>query len=71
MREDPNISTEMLFGDEANYYVNGEVNGQNLCYWSNGSPHWMSPTKVQGDDNVMLWSGILGDIIKGPFSWES
>ena len=30
VNEDPNFSTKILFTDEANFYVNGEVNRQNL-----------------------------------------
>jgi len=60
-------SSGILFTDEANFYVNGEVNRQNLRYWSNASPHWMSPTKMQGAGKLMVWAGIWGDRIIGPF----
>ena len=32
VNEDPNFSIKILFTDEANFYVNGKVNRQNLRY---------------------------------------
>ena len=46
VNEDPSFSTKILFTDEANFYVNGEVNRQNLRYCSNENPKWLSPTKM-------------------------
>ena len=66
VNEDPNFSTKILFTDEANFYVNGEVNRQNLRYWSNENPKWLSPTKMQGAGKLMVWAGIWGDRIIGP-----
>ena len=56
-----------MFTDEANFYVNGEVNRQNLRYWSNANPHWMSPTKMQGAGKLMVWARIWGDRSIGSF----
>jgi hypothetical protein len=36
---DTDFSSGVLFTEEANFYVNGEVNRQNLCYWSDANPH--------------------------------
>jgi hypothetical protein len=43
-----------LFTEEANFYVNGEVNRQNVRYWSDANPHWMNPSKMQGAGKVMV-----------------
>ncbi|CAI9718975.1 Hypothetical predicted protein [Octopus vulgaris] len=43
------------YSDKATFYVNGEVNRQNLLYWSRGNPHWMDPSKQQGSKKVMVW----------------
>lgn len=59
-----NISTKILFTDEANFYVSGEVKWQSICYWSNANPHWM--TKMQGAGKLMVWARIWGDRITGP-----
>jgi hypothetical protein len=45
----------VLFNDEANFYVNGEVNRQNMRYC-------LSPTK-QGADRIIVWCGIYDNII--------
>lgn len=36
-----------MFSDEANFYVNGEVNRQNVRYWSDSNPHWFTDNKQQ------------------------
>ena len=56
----------ILFTDEANFYINGEVNRQNLRYWSDTNPYWMSPSKIQGAGKVVVWCGIWGNKIVGP-----
>ncbi|CAM1324679.1 Uncharacterised protein r2_g3343 [Pycnogonum litorale] len=66
VNEDANFPTKILFTDEANFYVNGEVNRQNLRYWSSENPKWLSPTKLQGAGKLMVWAGIWGDRIIGP-----
>ncbi|CAI9736238.1 Hypothetical predicted protein [Octopus vulgaris] len=43
------------YSDKATFYVNGEVNRQNLLYWSRGNPHWMDPSKQQGSKKLMVW----------------
>ena len=45
----------LLFSDEAMFYVNGEVNRQNLRYWSQDNQHWIDPSKQQGSQKVMVW----------------
>jgi hypothetical protein len=40
---DVNFPSAILFTDEANIYINGEVSCQDLRYWSDSSPRWMSP----------------------------
>ena len=66
VNEDKNFSTKILFTDEANFYVNGEANRQNLCYWSDENPRWLSPTKIKGAGKLMVWAGIWGNKIIGP-----
>jgi len=34
---DINFTSGILFTDKANFYVNGEVDHQNLCYWSDAN----------------------------------
>lgn len=68
MVENGNIDfADIAFGDEAMFYLNGHVNRHNCRYYSDSNPHWMEDSKVQNDPRVMVWCGILGDSIIGPF----
>jgi hypothetical protein len=49
-----NFQSGILFTDEANFYVNGEVDHQNPRYWSDSSPHWMSPSKMEGAGKLIV-----------------
>uniref|UniRef100_A0A669B5E7 DUF4817 domain-containing protein n=1 Tax=Oreochromis niloticus TaxID=8128 RepID=A0A669B5E7_ORENI len=67
LEQDPQFTQKILFSDEANFYVNGEVNKQNHRYWSDTNPHWMDHSKTVGTTKVMVWCGIWGTTIVGPF----
>jgi hypothetical protein len=66
LSDDPSFAAGNLFSDEANFYVHGEVNWQNMRYWSDSNPHWYEPTNVQGGEKVMVWCGIWDTKIIGP-----
>lgn len=67
LEESPTFSSNILFTDEANFYINGEINHQNWRYWSDSNPNWTDPSKMQGAGKVMVWCGIWGTRIIGPF----
>ncbi|KAL1281045.1 hypothetical protein QQF64_015645 [Cirrhinus molitorella] len=67
LEQDLQFTQKILFSDEANFYVNGEVNKQNHRYWSDTNPHWIDPSKTVGTKKVMVWCGIWGTKIVGPF----
>lgn len=69
--KDVNISSKILFIDEANLYVYGEVNQQKAQYWSNATTHWISQTKMEGTGKFMVCTKISGDRIIGPFTITS
>ena len=57
----------VLFSAEANFYVNEEVNKQNMRYWSQDNLHWISPyqTTRSGEDYGVVWpvaSTCLGTV---------
>lgn len=60
----------ILFSDEALFYVNGEVNKQNSRYWSENNPHWISDCKEQGGRKVMVWCGMFDTELLGPFFFD-
>jgi hypothetical protein len=69
--DNANFPSAILFTDEANFYVNGEVNGQNLRYWSDSSRRWTSPPNMQEAGKLMVWCGIWGNRIVGPVYFDS
>ncbi|KAG2462040.1 TDT nucleotidylexotransferase, partial [Polypterus senegalus] len=54
LEQDPQFTQKILFSDEANFYVNGEVNKQNHRYWSDTNPHWIDPSKTVGTKKFMV-----------------
>jgi hypothetical protein len=68
---DANFSSGILFADEANFYVNGEVNRQNVCYWSDTNLYRMNPSKMQCAGKIMMWCGIWGNKIVGPVFFDT
>ena len=71
LNENPRFTEDnMLFSDEAFFYLNGEVNRQNLRYWSQSNPHWMNASKQQGGQKVMVWCGLWKAHILGPFFFD-
>lgn len=49
-QRDPSFAQGILFSDEANSYVRGEVNRQNHRYWSDRNSHSTEPSKLVGKD---------------------
>jgi hypothetical protein len=49
------------------FFVNGEVNKQNHRYWSDTNPNWRHDCKGMGEVKVMVWCGIWGTHIIGPY----
>ncbi|KAG2459496.1 RPGF4 factor, partial [Polypterus senegalus] len=54
LEQDPQFTQKILFSDEANFYLNGEVNKQNHRYWSDTNPHWIDPSKTVGTKKLMV-----------------
>ncbi|KAJ8962857.1 hypothetical protein NQ318_001262 [Aromia moschata] len=48
----------ILFSDEATFFLNGHVNRQNTRYWSQENPHWMQEYHTQHPQKVNVWAGI-------------
>jgi hypothetical protein len=68
---DTNFQSGVLFTDEANFYVNEEVNHQNLHYWSDSNSHWTIPSKMQGAGKLVMWCGIWGNKIVVPVFFDT
>ena len=70
IEEEADFLSTVMFSDEANFYVTGEVNKQNLRYWSNENPHWYDPATQQGCDRAVVWCGMWNNHIIGPYFFE-
>ncbi|KAJ8936031.1 hypothetical protein NQ318_000692 [Aromia moschata] len=63
----------ILFSDEATFFLNGHVNRQNTRYWSQENPHWMQeyhtqhPQKLIMNLCVTLWTHCIGGVGPGPY----
>ena len=60
-----------MFSDEAYSYLNGEVNKQNLRYWSKENPHWFTAIKERGAKKIMAWVAVWEGHIFGPFFFDT
>jgi hypothetical protein len=69
--EDENFLEGVMFSDEANFYVSGEVNKQNFRYWSPEKPHWFTDSKEQGAHRLMVWCGLWDIHVTGPLFFEN
>ena len=68
LEEDPDfVRRNILFSDEANFYVSGEVNRQNCRYYSQDNPHFMLDSKEHSGPKIMVWCGLWRDHVLGPF----
>uniref|UniRef100_A0A1B6HYH3 DUF4817 domain-containing protein n=1 Tax=Homalodisca liturata TaxID=320908 RepID=A0A1B6HYH3_9HEMI len=59
--------TNILFSDEATFFLNGNVNRHNCRYWASENPHWITESHSQQPQKLNVWCGILGNKIVGPF----
>ena len=66
VEQHPSFAQRILFSDEANFYVSGEVNRHNHRYWNDRYPNYMEPSKVVGDVNIMVCYGRWGTRVIGP-----
>src|SRR5215469_428712 len=67
---DQTFLSNILFTDEAKFYLNSHVCNHNMFYWSRSNPHWYENFNNQHKRNINVWAGILGDSIIGPFFYE-
>ncbi|XP_073493604.1 uncharacterized protein [Phyllobates terribilis] len=67
LEQDPQFTQNIMFSDEVNFFVNGEVKKQNHHYWSDTNAQWIDPSKTVGTQKLMVWCGIWCAKIVGPF----
>jgi Transposase. len=67
---DPDFLKNIIFSDEATFYLNGSVHRHNCRYWSQENPHWVQEVDHQHPRKVNVWAGIIGRRILGPYFFE-
>lgn len=70
MNQNNNFIDNVLFSDEATFYLNGHVNRQNTRYWSDENPHWMQEYHTQRPQKTNVWAGIVRNTIIGPYFFD-
>lgn len=58
-----------LFSDEAIFHLNGRFH--KARYWATENPRRYLPCRVQHSPKIMVWVGILGTRIIGPYFFDS
>ncbi|GBL89158.1 hypothetical protein AVEN_255278-1 [Araneus ventricosus] len=59
----------ILWTDEAHFYLQGSVNTQNCRIWARENPFQMQPLPLHSQ-NVTVWYGFTAAFIIGPFFFE-
>ena len=57
----------IVFSDEATFQLTGEVNTQNIRYWTDENPRWMREDHTQYPQKLNVWAGFCSRGIVGPF----
>lgn len=68
--DDPLLINNIVFSDEATFELHGNVNRQNMRYWSDINPHWMRENNTQYPQKLNVWAGIYNGQKIGPFFIE-
>lgn len=60
----------ILWSDESLFHRKGFVNKQTYRWWSQTNPNWYLDNSEVGGPKVMVWAGILGEDIIGPYFFD-
>ena len=67
LTQNPNfVNYDVLLGDEANFFVNGEVNKTVIIILAK-NPNWMEPIKEHSFPKVVVWCRLWRNHVLGPF----
>ena len=70
IQRDPEFLRRLCCTDESIFTQKGNVNRQNLRNWAPENPRWVRPVENQVRWKVIVWAGIVGDRVVGPFIFE-
>lgn len=69
MLENVDIQENILFSDEATFFLKGLVNKHNIRYWSESNPHVTVET-VMKSPKINVWCALSKNKIIGPYFFE-
>ena len=69
MLQDTEIQENVLFSDEATFYVNRFVNKHNIIYWCETNPHQTLET-VMKSPKLNVWCALSKNQLIGPFFFD-
>ena len=67
--EQRNFANIILFGDEATFHKNGNVNRHNFHYYATENPHFVRYSS-QTKWSLNVWGGVVGNHVIGPYFFE-
>ena len=69
--ENPSILNDILFTDEAVFYLHGNVNPRLNFYWCTNRSNVPTENRYQYNPRVMVWCGMHNGRLLGPYFFES
>ena len=66
---DQEVVNHLLFTDEANFHLSGEVNRHNCRYWASDNPNFFATVPLHSP-KVVVWMGVWSGGLLGPFFHE-
>lgn len=70
MKVEPHFYREIIFSDEAHFWLNGYVNKQNCRIWSESNPHETLDTPLH-PEKITVWCGLHAGGIIGPYFFKN
>jgi len=68
----PNFAKQIIFSDEAHFWMNGYVNKQNCRIWDNTNPREIHPLQERvHPEKVTVWCGFWSGGIIGPYFFQN
>jgi len=69
MEKDPQYLKNLIFSDEAHFFLHGSVNTHNFRYWSQMNPLWFHEKPLHSP-RITVWAGIGYHGVVGPFFFQ-
>ncbi|GFU85619.1 hypothetical protein TNCV_1719101 [Trichonephila clavipes] len=66
----PDFHKRILFSDEAHFWLNGYVNKQNCCIWSEANPQVYVETPLH-PEKLTVWCALWAGGIIGPYFFKN